>query len=98
MPMFLGFWVGLAALPPLDRRGQRRDLLGVVQLMNFALDFAMTNKYEVVWLGVWEHNNRAQKFYWKYGFEKSGHTHPFPIGNTPQTDLWLWKFLDGQGK
>ena len=72
---------------------------GIAQaLMNLALDFAMTNKYEVVWLGVWEHNNRAQKFYWKYGFEKSGHTHPFPIGDTPQTDLWLWKFLDGQGK
>lgn len=67
---------------------------GIAQvLMNFVLGYARQNQYEVVWLGVWEHNKRAQKFYSRYGFEFSGHTHPFPIGNTPQTDQWLWKFL-----
>ena len=67
---------------------------GIAQkLMDFILKFALENKYEVVWLGVWEHNTRAQKFYAKYGFENSGFTHDFPIGNTPQTDVWLWKFL-----
>lgn len=67
---------------------------GIAQkLMDFFLDFAAEKKYEVVWLGVWEHNLRAQKFYDKYGFEDSGHTHDFPIGSTPQTDKWLWKFL-----
>lgn len=67
---------------------------GIAQkLMDFILNFAAQKKYEVVWLGVWEHNVRAQKFYAKYGFEYSGHTHDFPIGNTPQTDVWLWKFL-----
>lgn len=63
------------------------------QLMNFMLQFATENNYEVVWLGVWEYNLKAQKFYEKYGFVNSGHTHYFPIGNTPQTDFWLWKFL-----
>jgi len=63
------------------------------QLMDYILNFAEEKKYEVVWLGVWENNIRAQKFYEKYGFVKSGHTHDFPIGNTPQTDVWLWKFL-----
>ncbi len=63
------------------------------QLMDLILDFAKEKKYEVVWLGVWEHNLRAQKFYEKYGFKLSGYTHDFPIGNTPQTDVWLWKFL-----
>jgi diamine N-acetyltransferase len=63
------------------------------QLMDHILDFAAENKYEVVWLGVWELNLRAQKFYEKYGFVNSGYTHDFPIGNTPQTDVWLWKFL-----
>ncbi len=63
------------------------------ELMNFAETFAKENKYEVLWLGVWEHNNRAQKFYEKMGFKDSGHTHDFPIGNTPQRDNWLWKFL-----
>ena len=67
---------------------------GIAQkLMDHILQFATDNKYEVVWLGVWENNQRAQKFYEKYGFENSGHTHDFPIGNTPQTDVWLWKFL-----
>lgn len=67
---------------------------GIAQiLMNFFLTYAAENEYEVVWLGVWEHNLKAQKFYEKYGFKNSGHTHDFPIGNTPQTDIWLWKFL-----
>jgi ribosomal protein S18 acetylase RimI-like enzyme len=67
---------------------------GIAQkLMDLILNFAAEKKYEVVWLGVWENNLRAQKFYGKYGFENSGHTHDFPIGNTPQTDVWLWKFL-----
>lgn len=67
---------------------------GIAQkLMDHILNYAEEKKYEVVWLGVWEHNTRAQKFYEKYGFENSGHTHDFPIGKTPQTDIWLWKFL-----
>ena len=67
---------------------------GIAQkLMDFFLDFAAEKKYEVVWLGVWEHNLRAYKFYEKYGFTDSGYTHDFPIGSTPQTDKWLWKFL-----
>lgn len=67
---------------------------GIAQkLMDFFLNIAKEQQYEVVWLGVWEHNIRAQKFYGKYGFVNSGYTHDFPIGNTPQTDFWLWKFL-----
>ncbi len=67
---------------------------GVAQkLMDLVMDFAVKEKYEVVWLGVWEHNIKAQKFYEKYGFVNSGHTHNFPIGSTPQTDFWFWKFL-----
>ena len=68
--------------------------MGIAQkLMDHYLQFATENKYEVVWLGVWEHNLRAQKFYEKYGFVNTGYTHDFPIGNTPQTDNWFWKFL-----
>lgn len=68
---------------------------GIAQkLMAFIFEYATQNDFKVVWLGVWEHNYRAQKFYEKYGFINSGHTHDFPIGNTPQTDIWMWKFLD----
>ena len=69
--------------------------LGVAQnLMDFFLAYAFKNNYQAVWLGVWEDNFRAQKFYEKYGFVNSGHTHDFPIGDTPQTDKWFWKFLE----
>lgn len=64
------------------------------ELMAFAENYARENKYEVLWLGVWEHNNRAKRFYEKMGFKDSGHMHDFPIGNTPQRDNWLWKFFD----
>lgn len=67
---------------------------GIAQLlMNHILSFAAAHTYELLWLGVWEHNLKAQRFYEKYGFVNSGFTHDFPIGNTPQTDVWLWKFL-----
>ncbi|MBK7883967.1 MAG: hypothetical protein IPJ81_09275 [Chitinophagaceae bacterium] len=60
--------------------------------MDFVIEYGTSNKYEMLWLGVWEHNIRAQKFYLKYGFENSGYIHDFPIGTTPQTDWWFWKF------
>lgn len=67
---------------------------GIAQkLMDLILNFAQDKNFEVVWLGVWEHNIKAQKFYEKYGFINSGYTHDFPIGKTPQTDHWFWKFL-----
>lgn len=70
---------------------------GIAQkLMDFYLNYADEKNYELAWLGVWEHNTRAQKFYEKYGFVNSGYTHDFPIGNTPQTDIWFWKFLKQQ--
>lgn len=63
-------------------------------LMDFYFEYALKNNYELAWLGVWEFNFRAQKFYQKNGFEDTGDKHPFPIGSTPQTDLWYWKFLN----
>jgi ribosomal protein S18 acetylase RimI-like enzyme len=62
-------------------------------LMNFYLDYAKMGGYRLLWLGVWEHNYRAQAFYRKYGFAPSPYTHPFPIGNTPQTDVWWTREL-----
>jgi len=64
------------------------------QLMTFALDFAAEKNYKLIWLGVWEHNEKAKAFYAKFGFEDSGETHDFPIGQTPQTDHWLFKFIE----
>jgi len=62
-------------------------------LMEYAVRLAKEKNFEVLWLGVWEHNYKAYSFYKQWGFIDTGDTHPFPIGNTPQTDQWLIKFL-----
>ena len=39
-----------------------------------------------VWLGVWEHNPRAIRFYQRSGFVEAG-DHVFVVGTDPQRDL-----------
>lgn len=51
------------------------------------IQLASDENMKYVWLGVWEHNPRAIKFYQKLGFQKFG-THPYYIGKDEQTD-WL---------
>jgi GNAT superfamily N-acetyltransferase len=63
------------------------------QLMQFFEDYAAANGYTLLWLGVWEFNERAQAFYKKWGYRFNGHKHPFPIGGTPQTDEWWDKVI-----
>lgn len=62
-------------------------------LMNSCLHYARDNGYDTVWLGVWEHNQRAITFYEKWGFEKFGQ-HLFMLGNDPQTDLLMKKYIN----
>jgi diamine N-acetyltransferase len=57
------------------------------ELMQLAIDIATQGNYEWLWLGVWEHNPRAQRFYEKWGFEKFSE-HIFHMGDEKQTD-WL---------
>ena len=40
------------------------------QLFEFALELATKNSFSWAWLGVWEHNTKAQAFYNRYGFRK----------------------------
>jgi ribosomal protein S18 acetylase RimI-like enzyme len=61
------------------------------QLMDAYEAQAIAAGADLLWLGVWEHNYRAQAFYRKRGFSPTGHSHPFPIGTTPQTDDWWIK-------
>ena len=49
------------------------------EMMNFLLDYARAQGYDNAFLGVWEHNIKAQKFYQKHGFILSSHTHDFPL-------------------
>lgn len=62
------------------------------QLMETALSWALEKKYEWIWLGVWERNFKAQKFYEKWGFEKFSE-HVFKMGDDPQIDWLLRKKL-----
>ncbi len=45
-----------------------------------------------MWLGVWEYNPRAQRFYERNGFRQVG-KHTFQLGSDPQTDLLMQKEL-----
>jgi ribosomal protein S18 acetylase RimI-like enzyme len=58
-------------------------------LMLKCIEIAREKKSDVLWLGVWENNQRAIDFYTKWGFEKFS-THIFMLGDDPQTD-WLMK-------
>ena len=41
-------------------------------LMQKALEEARAKGYQMIFLGVWEHNERAQAFYHKWGFHRVG--------------------------
>lgn len=59
---------------------------GVAQtLMDAAIDAARELRGETLWLGVWEHNPRAIRFYEKCGFVDVG-SQPFLVGSDLQTD------------
>ena len=71
----------------IDARYQGRQVGKL--LMEFALEYARNLKVDWIWLGVWEHNPRAQAFYERWGFEKFSE-HIFQMGEEAQTD-WLLK-------
>ena len=49
---------------------------------------AQTTDVEYIWLGVWEENHRALRFYTKNGFVVFD-KHVFMMGNDEQTDLLM---------
>ncbi len=61
-------------------------------LMQRALDEARRKGHQTIFLGVWEHNERAQAFYHKWGFARVGE-HIFQMGDDAQTDWWMERKL-----
>lgn len=55
------------------------------QLIQKAIEIGKTNHLTYIWLGVWENNINAIKFYEKQGFETFD-THIFKLGEDEQTD------------
>jgi ribosomal protein S18 acetylase RimI-like enzyme len=60
--------------------------------MRELLEAARGAGHETMWLGVWEHNERALAFYRKWGFEVVGE-HIFQVGDDPQNDLLMVRQL-----
>lgn len=63
-----------------------------LHILNWIITFAEKYIVDFVWLGVWNRNIRAIKFYEKNGFIKFGE-HPFLLGNDSQTDHLMKRLL-----
>lgn len=61
-------------------------------LMDRAIEMAISRGKEYLWLGVWEYNHRARRFYEKNGFYRFSE-HVFTMGDDDQTDFLLRKDL-----
>lgn len=86
---------GITATQPIElsRLYARQEYLGKgvgQNLMDACFDRARGDGRDVMWLGVWEYNPRAQRFYEKNGFRVVG-KHTFLLGYDPQTDLLMQK-------
>jgi len=61
-------------------------------LMARCVEDARKVGHDVVWLGVWERNARAIRFYERWGFRPVGE-HVFVVGKDPQNDLVMRRAL-----
>lgn len=61
-------------------------------LLEHTISIATEHGKKYIWLGVWEHNERAKHFYQKNGFYRIG-AHSFVVGDDVQTDYVMRKDL-----
>jgi len=62
------------------------------QIFEKAIEIAKKEDFDYLWLGVWEENPRAIRFYTKNGFSVFD-KHIFKIGDDKQTDFLMKKML-----
>ncbi|MGZ3811202.1 MAG: GNAT family N-acetyltransferase [Mucilaginibacter sp.] len=62
------------------------------QMIDFAINKAIHDKLKYIWLGVWEHNHAAQRFYQREGFTRFS-SHEFMVGKDKQIDFLMRKEL-----
>jgi GNAT superfamily N-acetyltransferase len=58
------------------------------ELMKASISEAKEKGFNSIWLGVWEKNERAIKFYERWGFKKVGEK-TFTLGNDTQNDFTM---------
>jgi diamine N-acetyltransferase len=61
-------------------------------LLDYSLTLAAQYNCSFAWLGVWENNFRAIRFYQKNGFVIFNR-HVFPVGDDPQIDLLMRRMI-----
>lgn len=57
------------------------------QMLFKTIEISKAKQVSFLWLGVWEHNDAAIRFYKRHNFKKFS-THPYYLGNDKQID-WL---------
>jgi ribosomal protein S18 acetylase RimI-like enzyme len=62
-------------------------------LMQSCIDHSRQRGRRILWLGVWENNQRARAFYRKWQFREVG-THIFQLGQDAQTDILMERSLE----
>jgi ribosomal protein S18 acetylase RimI-like enzyme len=62
------------------------------KLLDKAIEISREQNAKSVWLGVWEKNYKAIRFYHKNGFVEFG-KHPFILGDDIQTDILMKRHL-----
>ena len=68
--------------------------MGVGQfLLDHSIQITKDKQLKIIWLGVWEHNVSAIRFYERNQFQFFG-KHSFILGSDEQTDLLMERHLD----
>lgn len=62
------------------------------KMLSKVVELAKTKNAKYIWLGVWEKNIRAIRFYERNGFEKFGE-HDFMLGKERQTDQLMKLYI-----
>lgn len=61
-------------------------------MLSFAVDTARNRNLKYIWLGVFEKNTNAIRFYERHGFLKFGN-HYFMVGTDKQTDILMKRII-----
>ncbi len=62
------------------------------QMLEKTIELSKSKGAQYIWLGVWEKNIKAIRFYERNGFEKFGE-HDFMLGNEKQNDILMKRFI-----
>lgn len=69
-------------------RKNRRGIGDGRHLLEYAINLARTRNKKYLWLGVWEYNHIARKFYHKHGFYEFSE-HDYWVGDDRQRDILM---------